>query len=217
MLASLITFTLALHSLNFFSHHVPNKEDVYFFLLNVSMVSYLSFSVGGQCFSFHPISLWVLTIGMSQNADHEVGALRSVTQTLWSHQRDALPQHGLCWVMQCSQALCKVHLIHLPQKWAEKVRNMVMLVRTVFSRKSLWCPGAFPISDQTSSAQVSLGTGCSVEVPWVILSNQAGYRLLWKQGGHKISTGTLLSCLCTFHSAAEIHPPWFFTCCPGLL
>lgn len=98
MFASLITFTLELHSLpNFFNHHVPDTEDVYSFLLNVSMVSYLSFSVGSPCFSFHTTSLWALTIGMSQNANHEGGALRSVTQTLW------YPPKGCCtpaWTVQ---------------------------------------------------------------------------------------------------------------------
>lgn len=54
------------------------------------MVSYLSFSVESQCFSFHASSLWALTIGMSQNANHEDVALGSVTQTLW------YPPKGCC-------------------------------------------------------------------------------------------------------------------------
>lgn len=63
---------------------------MYLFLLNLLMVSYLSFSAGSQCFSFHPASLWPLTIGVSQNANHEDGALGSVGQTL------CCPPKGCC-------------------------------------------------------------------------------------------------------------------------
>lgn len=155
---------------------------------------------------------------MSQNANHEDVALGSVTQTLW------YPPKGCCtpaWTVlayaEQSGPLQRASRTSSPKMNRKSSQEHSDASKTwVFFEKMIVMSWGFPMSEP-SSAQVWLRTGCSAEVPWVILSNQAGYRLLWKQGGHKISTAALLSCLCTAHRAAEIHPPWFFTGCPRLL
>lgn len=112
--------------------------------------------------------------------------------------------------MQCSQVPLQYAPHTSPPKMRRKSEQVVMLVRAELLRKASWCTKAPLVSEPAGSAWVWLRAG----VTWVIRSSQAGR---WKQASHKISTAPLLNCLCIAPGAMQMHPRWFYICCPGFI
>lgn len=129
---------------------LKHQSRIYLFLLNMSMVRYVIWAPALESMLFLP---FLLPLGLAPETQTTKTGSRKhnpnpVVSTEEKEAQLSTDSAGLCSAVR---PLCKLHPIIAKQ--AEKVRNLMMLVRNVFLRKALWRTKASPVSEQ----QVQLG------------------------------------------------------------
>lgn len=219
MFTSLIIFTLALHSLlNFSHHHVPITENVCFFYYTCP---WWVFEL--QCWESVLFLPCHLPLGPHHRHEPECKPWRCGS---WECNPDGVVStKGMLYPSMDCAGLCRAvrppAMCIFSKNEQKKVhRNTVMLLRPVFLRKWLWCPGASPCQSQVQLRYDS-GQGAVLRCPGSSWATRLGTDFCGSRVATKLAqllcwaacaqrTGPQKSIPCGFSPAAQ-------DCCSSLI